>query len=260
MIGAIAGDIIGSVYEGRKLRSKNFKLFADTCTFTDDTVLTCAVAMSILTGRSYKQCIVETARKYPEAGYGGRFYNWFLQNEQKPYNSYGNGSAMRVSPIGFAFKNENQVLIQAKKSAQISHNHPEGIKGAQAAAMCVFLAWNGCDKNRIKNYVQKKFGYNLKFTLKGLIENYGFDVSCKGSVPQAIFAFLDSTDYEDTIRNCVAIGGDTDTICGIAGAIAEAFYKKIPDNIISMCKKKLDKYLWKIIKKFSKKVMGVKLK
>jgi ADP-ribosylglycohydrolase len=253
MIGAIAGDIIGSVYEGRKARTKKFPLFRDTSVFTDDTVLTCAVANAVLNKTTYEDNVKKFASLYPNAGYGGRFYYWFMSEENKPYNSWGNGSAMRVSPIGFAFDSMNTVLKQAKMSAEITHNHPEGIKGAQATAGAVFLAKNGKTKLEIKNFIEREFGYNMNFTLDQLIKNYGFDVSCQGSVPQSIFAFLESSDYEDTIRNCVAIGGDTDTIACIAGGLAQAFYKTIPENIIDQCIKRLDDRLWKIVKKFNAK-------
>ena len=233
MIGAIAGDIIGSIYEGRPLKSKAFPLFSAGCRFTDDTVLTIAVADAIVTGAGYKERLLSYGRQYPRAGYGGAFIRWLKQGDPQPYNSWGNGAAMRVSPVGFAFETEEAVLAQAQKTAAVSHNHPEGIKGAQAVALAVFLARTRHDKKAIRSRISQRFGYNLDRTVDSIRPDYCFDVSCQGSVPEAIVAFLDADSWEDAVRNAVSLGGDSDTQACIAGAIAEAYYGPVPDDILS---------------------------
>jgi len=231
MIGAIAGDIIGSVYEHNSIKTKDFPLFSPSSRFTDDTVLTIAVAYSILSGIPYKKAIKNIGNRYPNAGYGGTFIRWLLSKDAGPYNSWGNGSAMRVSPAGFAFGNEKEVLEQAHKSAEITHNHPEGIKGAKATALAVFLAKEGEGKNKIRTKIEEQFGYNLDRSIDEIRPGYSFDISCQGTVPEAIISFLDSDSYEDAIRNAISLGGDSDTLACITGGIAEAFYKGVPDEI-----------------------------
>ena len=231
MIGAIAGDIIGSVYEHNAIKSKDFPLFQAACRFTDDSALTIAVAESILYGRSYQETVLETGRRYPQAGYGKAFKVWMRAADPQPYNSWGNGSAMRVSPIGFAFSSEAEVLEQARLSAEITHNHPEGIKGAQATALAVYLARTGQGKEAIRTVIQTRFGYDLNRTVDEIRPDYVFRVSCQESVPEAIIAFLDSTSYEDAVRNAISLGGDGDTLACIAGGIAEAFYGGVPQFI-----------------------------
>ena len=224
MIGAIAGDIIGSVYEANPIKNTSFPLFSAHSKFTDDTVLTVAVAFSILNDVDYASSIKNFGLKYPYAGYGGSFYRWLHSAENKPYYSWGNGSAMRVSPVGFAFDTIDTVLEEAEHTAQISHNHPEGVKGAQATALAVFIARTTQDKNLIKREVEHRFGYDLNRTLEDIRPSYRFDVSCQGTVPQAIIAFLESTSYEDAVRNAISLGGDSDTLACITGGIAEAYY------------------------------------
>ncbi len=224
MIGAIAGDIIGSVYEHSQIKTKDFPLFHPRSVFTDDTVLTVAVADAILTGRPYQLSVREIGRRYPGVGYGRAFIDWLHSDNPQPYNSWGNGSAMRVSSVGFAFDTENKVLKEAKKTAEISHNHLEGIKGAQATALSIFLARTGCEKEEIRMEISQRFGYDLKRTVDDIRPTYSFDVSCQGSVPEAIIAFLDSRSYEDAVRNAISLGGDSDTLACITGGIAEAFY------------------------------------
>jgi len=231
MIGAIAGDIIGSVYERYPIKTKDFPLFHHRCRFTDDTVLTIAVADAILTGRPYEQSIRQLGRRYPEAGYGGSFIGWLQADHPQPYNSWGNGSAMRVSPVGFAFNTDAEVLSEAAKTAGISHNHPEGIKGAQATALSVYLARLGHTKEEIREQISQRFGYNLHRTVDDIRPAYAFDISCQGTVPEAIIAFLDSRSYEDAVRNAISLGGDSDTLACITGAIAEAFYGDVPEGI-----------------------------
>ena len=252
MIGAIAGDIIGSIYEQRPIKTKQFPLFNDRCYFTDDTVLTVAIADAILTGRSYRQSLQKIGRLYPRAGYGGSFIQWLHTDNPQPYNSWGNGSAMRVSPVGFAFQSEAEVLLHAKLTAEVSHNHPEGIKGAQAAALAVLLAKTGIGKNQIRASISDEFGYNLNRTVDDIRPDYSFDVSCQGTVPEAIIAFLDSDSYEDAVRNAISLGGDSDTLACITGGIADAFYG-VPENIRDEALRRLTPDLLKIVQSFCQK-------
>ena len=256
MIGAIAGDIIGSVYERNNVKTKEFSLFNSGCRFTDDTVLTVAVADTLLNNGNYTQKLKDYCRRYPNAGYGMNFRNWALSDRTEPYNSWGNGSAMRVSPIGFALEDLDSVLLEAKRSAEVTHNHPEGIKGAQATATAIFLARTQKNKKRIKSYIEANFGYDLNFSLDRIRPNYEFDVSCQGSVPQAIAAFLESTDFEDTIRNAISIGGDSDTIACIAGGIAQAFYGGVPEAIATRTLSILDEPLRQVTEAFSNKYLN----
>jgi len=253
MLGAIAGDIIGSIYERHPIKTKDFPLFDPNCRFTDDSVLTVAVADAILKGRLYQVSIREIGRQYPHAGYGGSFIQWLGSDNPHPYNSWGNGSAMRVSPVGFAFNTEDEVLTEAKKSAEITHNHPEGIKGAQATALSIFLARTGHEKEAIRSEISNRFGYDLNRTVDQVRPSYSFDISCQGTVPEAIICFLDSDSYEDSIRNAVSLGGDSDTIACITGGIAEAFYKNIPDHIERDIRKILPPDLLQITDSFCQK-------
>ncbi len=250
MIGAIAGDIIGSVYEARPIKTKDFPLFHPRCRFTDDSVLTIAVATAILTDRSYLKTVWEIGRKYPHAGYGGSFIGWLRSSDPKPYSSWGNGSAMRVSPVGFAFATVDTVLQEAMRTAEISHNHPEGIKGAQATALAVFLARTTRDKAKIRREVAARFGYDLNRTVEEIRPSYGFDVSCQGTVPEALIAFLDSTSYEDAVRNAISLGGDSDTLACITGGIAEAYYGPVPSEIREKVRECLTPDLWDITEAF----------
>ena len=237
MIGAIAGDMIGSPYERRPIKKADF--FIRVAGFTDDTVLTVAVANAILKDGGYAESIKTFARCHPHAGYGGSFQKWMWSWENKPYNSWGNGSAMRVSPVGFAFDTVHDVLEQAKQSAEVSHNHPEGIKGAQATALAILMARQGADKETIRKEIEDRFSYDLHRTAAEIRPTYGFDVSCQGSVPESIIAFLDSDDYESSIRNAISLGGDADTMACIAGGIAQAFYWNIPAAIVDAAMQKL---------------------
>ncbi len=250
MIGAIAGDIIGSVYEHRQIKTKDFALFDRQCTFTDDTVLTVAIASAILSGEPYVDSVRRICRKYPDAGYGGSFIRWLHSPDAKPYNSWGNGSAMRVSPVGFAFTTEDEVLTQAKETAEITHNHPEGVKGAQATALAVFLARTGSDKESIRSRIASQFDYDLDRTVEDIRPLYSFDISCQGTVPEAIVAFLDSTSYEDAVRNAISLGGDSDTLACIAGGIAEAFYGGVPYHVRAKVKELLTPDLWSVTEAF----------
>jgi ADP-ribosylglycohydrolase len=232
MLGAIIGDIVGSRFEWNNHKSKDFDLFTPQSKFTDDTVLTIAIADAIINGKDYADAVMEWGCRYPTAGYGGNFIKWLDGIIVGPYNSWGNGSAMRVSPVGFLYHTERTILREAKKSAEITHNHPEGIKGAEAIALSIYMARKKYSKTDIKETITDRFGYDLNRTLVNIRPTYQFDVSCQGSVPEAIIAFLESVDYEDAIRNAISIGGDSDTIACITGGIAEAFYGDIPDEII----------------------------
>jgi ADP-ribosylglycohydrolase len=250
LIGAIAGDIIGSVFEWNNIKTTNFPLFSSNSRFTDDTVLTIALADSILNNVNYIDKLKEYTRTYPNAGYGRDFKKWAFSEDRNPYNSNRNGAAMRVSPVGFAYSTLKEVLEKAKESAEVTHNHPEGIKGAQATASSIFLAKNGSTKKEIKSHVETKFGYKFNFTLDEIRPTYTFDVSCQGSVPQAIKAFLESESYEHSIRLAISIGGDSDTIACINGGIAQAFYGGVPEEIKREIPKFLDDNLNEMVTKF----------
>ncbi len=249
MIGAIAGDMIGSPFERYPIKKDDF--FIRVAGFTDDTVLTVAVANSILKDVDYAESIKSFALEHYSLPYGRAFRRWMNARENKPYNSWGNGSAMRVSPVGFAFDTIDEVLTQAKKSAEVSHNHPEGIKGAQATALAIFLARQGADKETIRKEIEDRFNYDLRRTVAGIRPSYRFDISCQGSVPESIIAFLDSDDYETTVKNAISLGGDADTMACIAGGIAQAFYKKIPVSIVLEAREKLTKDLRTVVDQFN---------
>lgn len=284
MLGAIIGDIVGSVYEFDNIKTKDFELFKPDCRFTDDTVMTCAVADAIMNGGSEKDFILSMkkyGRMYPHAGYGGRFRVWLRSMDTEPYNSFGNGSAMRVSPCawvmdcGFCARTgmwPNRDL--ARLSASVTHNHPEGIKGALAVCDAIFMArfyfggWNieysnpidsdpdEC-KRRIKEHIENEYGYDLSMSLDEIRKNYEFDETCQGSVPQAIVAFLESTDFEDAIRNAISIGGDSDTIAAITGSIAEAAYG-ISEDMKEMALSYLDEPLKDVLRRWKKYMRGEK--
>lgn len=253
MLGSIAGDIIGSVYEHHAVKTTEFPLFQNYSTFTDDSVLTMATAYSILNHVPYAQCYKDFGRRYPGRGYGGGFQGWIMSDTLEPYNSWGNGSAMRVSPIGFAFDSIDEVLEQAKMSAEVTHNHPEGIKGAQATSLAIFFARKNKDKEFIRTEISKRFTYDLNRTIDMIRPNYFFDVSCQGTVPEAIIAFLDSDDYEHAVRLAVSLGGDADTLACITGAIAEAYYKGVPEHISSAVMKIIPQEFIEITNQFREK-------
>ena len=239
MLGTIVGDIVGSVYEFHNTKDYNFHMITSRSRFTDDTVMTLAVAKWLVKDKANSvsyliKCLQELGRSYPNTGYGGTFRRWLYKNDPKPYNSWGNGSAMRVSPIGFYAHTLDEALELAKTSAGITHNHPEGIKGAQAIAAAVFLARQGKAKKDIQLYISNTFDYDLNRTIDSIRPTYTFDVSCMGSVPEAIIAFLDGNDFEDTIRKAVSIGGDSDTIGAMAGSIAQAKFG-IPKSLAGYC-------------------------
>lgn len=252
MLGAIAGDMIGSVYEFNNRRSKDFPLFTEATSFTDDTILSVAVADVLLHGGDYAQVFKKYYWRYPNpsGSYGARFHQWAAAPTVAPYNSWGNGSAMRVSPVGFAGNSLTGVLQEAEKTAAVTHNHAEGIKGAQATAAAIFLARQGRSKDDIRHYITEQFGYNLQRTVDDIRPTYTFNESCQGTVPEAIVAFLDATDFEDAIRNAVSLGGDSDTLTCITGGIAHAFYGEVPAAIHQSVLERLDAPLREIVEKF----------
>ncbi len=252
MIGAIAGDIIGSVYEHFSIKTTDFELFHQASRFTDDTVLTVAVADCIMYGKDYTRTLKEYTRRYPDAGYGGNFFQWAFSENEEPYYSFGNGSAMRVSPVGFAFNDLQSVLEEAKRSAAVTHNHPEGIKGAQAVAAVVHLARHDHSKRKIKNYITEQFGYNLDRTLEQIRPNYQFDVTCQGSVPEAIIAFLEAENFEDAVRKAVSLGGDSDTIACMSGGMAQAYFSEVPYKIEEKTRGMLPPDLLEVVDEFNR--------
>jgi ADP-ribosylglycohydrolase len=253
MLGAIAGDIIGSPYERHPHKSVDFPLFTDRSRFTDDTVMTVATAHAILTGTSYEDAYLLFGRRYPRAGYGRSFAEWLRSENPQPYGSWGNGSAMRVSPIGWAFDDVDRVLAEAERSALPTHGHPEGVKGAQAVALAVFLARIGMSKGEIRDDLQGRFGYDFQRTVEQIRPAYHFEVSCQGSVPEAIVAFMDSTDWESAVRLAVSLGGDADTQACIAGAVAEAFYKGVPQIVRATVPTFLPDDLRRVVEEFARR-------
>lgn len=253
MIGSLLGDIIGAVFEGKNVKTTEIQLQNFGSRITDDSVLTVAVADALLNSKDYKAHLLVWARKYSWAGYGRSFREWMTSDNPQPYNSWGNGSAMRVSAIAYAFNNLSKVLREAEISALPTHDHPEGIKGAQAIAAAVFLARSGKSKEEIRDYIEEQFNYDLHRTIEEIRPDYNFDVSCQGSVPEAIIAFLDSEDYESTVRLAISLGGDSDTIACMAGGIAEAFYGEIPRPLLEYARKKIPTEMKGIINSFQKK-------
>ncbi len=235
IIGAIAGDVIGSAYEFNPTRDHDFELFTPKSSFTDDTVLTMANALWLIDDEQHTherlvEIMLDLCRRYPNRGYGGRFANWICDNDPQPYNSYGNGSAMRVSPVGYYAQSLEEALALAKVSAEVTHNHPEGIKGAQATAAAIFLARRGKSKQEIRDYVAQTFDYDLSRTLDEIRPTFTFDETCQRTVPEAITCFMEGKDYEDVVRLSVALAGDADTIAAIAGSISSAV-DEVPNGI-----------------------------
>ncbi len=262
MYGAIIGDIVGSKYEFDNIKTKDFPLFSCDCDYTDDTIMTVAVAKAITLsreeqyrtngkGRSFSEFLVETMQDFgrrfphPKGAYGSNFSMWLRQDNPKPYNSFGNGSAMRVSPCGLVAVTLEEAVALARATACVSHNHPEGIKGAEAVASAIFMAKTGKTKEEICQFIKENY-YSLDFTLDSIRETYSFDGSCQGSVPQAIVAFLESEDFEDAIRNIVSIGGDTDTTGAITGSIAWIYYAIQTGDYVGWVYDKFDESMLKI--------------
>ena len=260
MYGAILGDIVGSPYEfdHNNCKAKGFPLFSRRSQFTDDTVMTLAVAKALLDTHGQEDAAIKAAlvremqrlgRLYPDRGYGARFEGWLYEEEPQPYHSYGNGSAMRVSPAAWLAKNMTEALHLAQLTAEVTHDHPEGIRGAQAVAAAIFLARTGCSRTDIRVYVERAFGYDLDRTCDEIRPAYRHVESCRETVPQAITAFLESTGFEDALRTAVSLGGDSDTLAAITGSIAEAFYG-VPENLKQECRQRLTPELDGILEKF----------
>ena len=254
MLGALVGDIIGSFYEFHNVKATDFELFTPYSKYTDDSVMTLAVAKWLVEDNVHTihyliTCMQELGRRHPNAGYGGHFDNWLYKENPQPYNSWGNGAGMRVSPVGLYAKTLDEALALAAITASVSHNNPEGVKGAQAIAASVFLCKEGKTKSEIKEYVERSFGYDLDRRIADIRPNYWFDVSCQGSVPEAIIAFLEGNSFEEVIRLAVSLGGDSDTIGCMAGAIAACIYP-IPEGIAEKCNSILTDDLREIKDKF----------
>jgi ADP-ribosylglycohydrolase len=250
MLGVIAGDVIGSRFEWQPIKTIEFELFHPLSSFTDDTVMTVATASAMLRGVPFGKAYRDFGRRYPRAGYGASFGRWLTAENPRPYNSWGNGSAMRVAPVGFACADEQSVLREAERSASPTHDHPEGIKGAQATALAVFMARQGASKDDIRNETAHRFGYDLDRTMDRIRPTYRFDVSCQGTVPEAIIAFLESADYESAVRLAISLGGDSDTLAAIAGGIAQAYYRTIPEPITTAVRERLPEEFLGIIEEF----------
>jgi len=250
MYGAVLGDIIGAPYEfGRGRKTKDFPLFSRYSRFTDDTVMTIAVAEALMNDLDIAECMQKWGRKYPDAGYGGMFRHWLKEENPQPYGSFGNGSAMRVSSVGWLYDTLEETRNMAIVSAVVTHNHPEGIKGAESIASAIYMARNGRSKEEIKAYIESEFHYDLDRTLEEIRPGYGMDATCQKSVPESIICFLEGTDYEDTVRNAVSLGGDTDTMACIAGGIAEAYWG-MSDELVSECRKRLPEDMLKVLDQF----------
>lgn len=265
MLGCVIGDIVGSIYEFRNIKTKDFEFFQKEMGFTDDSILSIATADWLINGGKIAEYYIKYGNKYPYpmGGYGARFVDWLnnsIDEIEPPYNSCGNGSAMRVGPVGWAFKTKEETLAAAKKSAECTHNHPEGIKGAQATALAIFMARNGSSKEEIKKTITEEFNYDLSLTVKELRPRYSWDGMdgngnggiCQDTVPQALICALDATSFEDAIRNAVSIGGDSDTLGCITGAVAEAIYG-IPEDIYKKGFDYLDKDLQAVVMAFEEK-------
>lgn len=251
MIGAIIGDIVGSRFEfDNHRRHDDFELFTPLSDFTDDTVLTLATVKVLLDGGDYAAVYHSFARRYPDRGYGGRFSRWIHDESMGPYNSFGNGSAMRVSPVGFAFDSLEATLAEAKRSAEVTHNHPEGVKGAQALAQAIFMARQGAGKEEIKGALEVDFGYDFSRSVDQIRQMNQFDETCQGSLPEALTCFFESRDFEDCLRLSVSIGGDTDTIACMACGLAQAYYKDIPGWMVQKVREYLPQEFIEILDRF----------
>lgn len=259
MLGAIIGDIVGSRFERNNYRAKDFAFFHEKCFFTDDSVMTLAIGATLLhcssdysdLSEKTVQYMQKIGRLYPYCGYGGRFFRWIYSDHPEPYNSFGNGAAMRVSGCAYAAGSLEEVKMLSRRVTEVTHNHPEGIKGAEATAVAVYLARTGASMSEIRDYICKNY-YAINFTLDEIRPTYQFNVTCQGSVPQALAAFFESTSFEDAIRNAISLGGDSDTLAAITGSIAEAYYG-IPSNLRAQALDYLDSRLLSILHAFEEK-------
>ena len=259
MLGAIIGDIVGSRFEWNNHRDKDFELFTNGCFPTDDSIMSLAIARAIIVSKpdfsdlsdNAVKCMQSIGRNYPDCGYGGRFYGWMFSDDPRPYNSYGNGSAMRVSAAGFVARSLEEAKLLSKLVTEVTHNHPEGIKGAEATAVAIYMAKTGSGIFEIKDYIKENY-YPMNFTLDEIRDTYRFNETCQDTVPQALQAFFESSGFEDAIRNAISIGGDSDTLAAICGSVAEAYYG-IPDDIRKQALTFLDKDLLKLLTLFESK-------
>lgn len=259
MLGAIIGDIVGSRFEWNNHRDKDFELFTNGCFPTDDSIMSLAIARAIIVSKpdfsdlsdNAVKCMQSIGRNYPDCGYGGRFYGWMFSDDPRPYNSYGNGSAMRVSAAGFVARSLEEAKLLSKLVTEVTHNHPEGIKGAEATAVAIYMAKTGSSIFEIKDYINENY-YPMNFTLDEIRDTYRFNETCQDTVPQALQAFFESSGFEDAIRNAISIGGDSDTLAAICGSVAEAYYG-IPDDIRKQALTFLDKDLLKLLTLFESK-------
>ena len=256
IIGAISGDVIGSIYEFHPIKTKDFELFNERSTFTDDTVMTLAIANWLINDKTSKRVLIDELKtfgnRYINAGYGKMFNAWLRDDDPQPYGSWANGSAMRVSPCAWVADSLEEAQDLAYLSAAVTHNHPEGIKGALATCDAIYLARIGASKEEIKDHIELRYDYDLSRSLDEIRPYYSFDVSCAGSVPESIICFLEADDFEDTIRNCVSLGGDADTQAAIAGPIASAFWE-VPDDIVDNTLNRLDDFLLDVLIEFEEK-------
>lgn len=259
MLGAIIGDIVGSRFEWNNHRDKDFELFTNGCFPTDDSIMSLAIAKAIIVSKpdfsdlsdNAVKCMQSIGRNYPDCGYGGRFYGWMFSDDPRPYNSYGNGSAMRVSAAGFVARSLEEAKLLSKLVTEVTHNHPEGIKGAEATAVDIYMAKTGSSIFEIKDYINENY-YPMNFTLDEIRDTYRFNETCQDTIPQALQAFFESSGFEDAIRNAISIGGDSDTLAAICGSVAEAYYG-IPDDIRKQALTFLDKDLLKLLTLFESK-------
>ena len=260
MLGAIIGDIAGSRFEWQNIKTKDFELLTHLqgCKLTDDSIMSLAIAQAILEcsdvnalSQTAVHCMQKLGNMYPHAGYGGHFQRWLTTQNPKPYNSFGNGAAMRISACGYAASNIEEVKALSGAVTKVTHNHPEGMKAAEAVAIAIYMARTGSSMLEIRDHITKHY-YSIAFTLDSIRPTYTFDVTCQGSVPQAFEAFFESTGFEDAIRNAISIGGDSDTIAAITGSIAEAYYG-VPADLKEKAKTFLDNRLLEILTKYENK-------
>ena len=259
MIGAIIGDIVGSRFEWDNHRNKEFEFFTPECFATDDSIMTLAIGKALMEaqpdwsdlGHRAVHCMQEVGRPYPHCGYGGRFWDWMYSNSPKPYNSFGNGAAMRVSACGFVARNLAEAKCLSKAVTEVTHNHPEGLKGAEATTVAIYMAKSGCSMTEILEVIDREY-YSMHFTLDEIRDSYEFNETCQDTVPQALKAFFESTSFEDAIRNAISIGGDSDTLAAITGGVAEAFYG-VPAELEEQALKYLDERLLNIYRSYKGK-------
>jgi len=259
MIGAIIGDIVGSRFEWNNHRSKDFELFTRECFATDDSIMTLAVGKALVEskndwsdlGEQAVRCMQEVGRPYPRCGYGGRFWDWMYSDHPKPYNSFGNGAAMRVSACGFVARSLEEAKALSKAVTEVTHNHPEGLKGAEATVVAIYMARTGSTIEEIRDVIDQEY-YPIDFTLDEIRDTYAFNETCQDTVPQALEAFFESNSFEDAIRNAISVGGDSDTLAAITGGIAEAYYG-VPADLKEKAKTFLDDHLVEILTKYENK-------